>query len=179
MLKFVSKCNTNSHISSLSDHKYIEIDLALSNEFSSNKMYHYKLITRKYNTKNTDWLKFNNDLSAKLTSLKPLVQSKTQADRFLSLFYSILGRNCARHLKQLKPKPLNDLDWFDDHCLQSKRKLNRLNNRFVKCKNALRSCYRIVYIEHRRSYKKLIESKKLGSFRTYLESTCNQNFFEK
>lgn len=175
MFRYIESCKVNSRKSSTSDHKYIDTVIAINNAADLQ----YTTSTRKYNTKGTDWSAFTSHLIAQFSTLNPLINSKQQTDNLLKKMYKLIHHVCRHHFKLINiKKPLGN-QWFDQECKTSKKKLNKLFRKLIKCRTEYdKQQYEVEYRSQRIAYKKLIRDKKFNSFKSYLDCLNDQNVFQ-
>ena len=175
--RFVDKTFVDLDNPSLSDHRYLITHL--------NKTHTKRTITkttRKFTTKDTDWLDFQKFFSQKASESLHLFDncdSRSKINRAVDCLQNLVEQTCREKHRRYTKKSVRRVAWLDDEIQLARTKLCTLFKNYRGSSNDLIRAYNYeCYLQARRDYKKLVASKKRQSWKAFCDQATSSNLYQ-
>ena len=162
---------------SLSDHRYLVTKL---NKCSAKRK--ITKTTRRFSTRDADWQTFQKKFCHQIAD--HLIhfdnnKSRNKIDQAVDRLQSAIEQTCKQNLKKQTRKHIRRVAWLDEEIQLARTKLSTLFRKYRSSPNDLIKDYNYeCYRQSKAELKKLINKKKLQSWKTFFEQATSGNMYQ-
>ena len=162
---------------SLSDHRYLITKL---NKCSAKRR--ITKTTRRFSTRDADWQAFQNSFRQRIADHHKIFdnnKSRNTIDQAVDRLQSAIERTCRLNLAKHTKKSIRRVAWLDEEIQLARTKLSTLFRKYRNSPNDMIKDYNYeCYRQSKAELKKLINRKKLQSWKTFCEQATSGNMYQ-